>query len=59
MTFDKYVAIKWPHKSAMYSTPRRAKEVILTIIICVSMYIQFASLLYYNRGYRELLRVFC
>ena len=38
MTFDKYVAIKWPHRSAMYSTPRRSKVVILTIIICVAMY---------------------
>ena len=29
MTIDKYVAIRWPHKAATYSTPRRAK--IITI----------------------------
>ena len=38
MTFDKFVAIKWPHRSAIHSTPRRAKVIILTIIICVAMY---------------------
>ena len=38
MTFDKFVAIKWPHRSAIHSTPRRAKMIILTIIICVAMY---------------------
>ena len=38
MTFDKFVAIKWPHRSAIHSTPRRAKVIILTLIICVAMY---------------------
>ena len=38
MTFDKYVAIKWPHRSTIYSTPKRAKVIILTTIICVAMY---------------------
>ena len=38
MTFDKYVAIKWSHRSALYSSPRRAKIIILTIIIAVAMY---------------------
>ena len=38
MTFDKFAAIKWPHRSAIHSTPRRAKMIILTIIICVAMY---------------------
>ena len=27
MTIDKYIAIKWPHKAATYSTPRRAKMI--------------------------------
>ena len=31
MTFDKYIAIKLPHKAATYSTPRRAKFIILGI----------------------------
>ena len=39
MTIDKYVAIKWPHRAAMYSTPKRAR----TIPICV-----FVSTLIYN-----------
>ena len=38
MTFDKYVAIKWPHRSVMYSAPRRTKVIILTIIISVIIY---------------------
>ena len=38
MTFDKYVAIKWPHRSAIHSTPRRAKWITLTIIISVIIY---------------------
>ena len=25
MTLDKYVAIKWPHKAAIYSTAKRSK----------------------------------
>ena len=31
MTFDKYVAIKWPHKAATHSTPKRAKNLILCV----------------------------
>ena len=31
MTFDKYIAIKWPHKAATYSTPRRAKITIIAV----------------------------
>ena len=27
MTIDKYIAIKWPHKAATYSTPKRAKMI--------------------------------
>ena len=38
MTFDKFVAIKWPHKSAIYSTQRRAKIIVSTIFISTAMY---------------------
>ena len=38
MTIDKYVAIKWPHKAATYSTPRRAKIIILTILVFVLIF---------------------
>ena len=38
MTIDKYIAIKWPHRAATYSTPRRAKIIILTIITSVTIY---------------------
>ena len=38
MTVDKYVAIKWPHKAATYSTPRRAKLIITVVSICTLIY---------------------
>ena len=38
MTIDKYIAIKWPHRAAAYSTPRRAKAIIFTIIITGAVY---------------------
>ena len=38
MTFDKYIAIKWPHKAATYSTPRRAKITTIAVWICVFIY---------------------
>ena len=38
MTFDKYVAIKWPHKAATYSCPTRAKIIICTIVTSAAMY---------------------
>ena len=38
MTVDKYIAIKWPHKAATYSTPSRAKIIILTIVTFVALY---------------------
>ena len=38
MTIDKYVAIKWPHKAATYSTPRRAQIIILTIFTLVLIF---------------------
>ena len=33
MTVDKYIAIKWPHKAASYSTPRRAKFILIGVFI--------------------------
>ena len=38
MTVDKYVAIKWPHRAATYSIPRRAKITILAISVLVLIY---------------------
>ena len=38
MTFDKYVAIKWPHKAATYSTSSRAKIIIFTVVTFAAMY---------------------
>ena len=38
MTIDKYVAIKWPHRAATYSTPRRAKLIITGVFICTLIY---------------------
>ena len=38
MTMDKYIAIKWPHKAATYSTARRAKIVTMSLYICVFIY---------------------
>ena len=38
MTIDKYVAIKWPHKAATYSTPRRAKFIVMGVLIFVLIY---------------------
>ena len=38
MTFDKYVAIKWPHKAATYSSPRRAKIITFAIVTSVATY---------------------
>ena len=37
MTIDKYVAIKWPHRAATYSTPKRAK--MISVIVYVSVFI--------------------
>lgn len=33
MTFDKFFAMKFPHKSASFSTPRRAKLVVVGIVV--------------------------
>ena len=38
MTVDKYIAIKWSHKDAIYSTPIRAKIIVLSILAIVILY---------------------
>ena len=38
MTLDKYIAIKWPHKAATYSTPRRAKFIIVALCVSICLY---------------------
>ena len=38
MTLDKYIAIKWPHKAATYSTPKRAKMITGGVYVSVSIY---------------------
>ena len=38
MTLDKYIAIKWPHKAAIYSTAKRAKITVSCIMLCVVIY---------------------
>ena len=38
MTLDKYIAIKWPHRAATHSTPKRAKLIVVTLYVCVCIY---------------------
>ena len=38
MTLDKYIAIKWPHRAATYSTPRRAKIIVIALYMFVFIY---------------------
>ena len=38
MTVDKYIAIKWPHRAATYSTPRRARMIAMSLYVCVFIY---------------------
>ena len=38
MTIDKFIAVKWPHKAATYSTPKRAKWTIVVLYLCVISY---------------------
>ena len=38
MTLDKYIAIKWPHRAATYSTPRRTKITISAIITSIAIF---------------------
>ena len=41
MTTDKYIAIKWPHRAATYSTPRRAKMIAVGLSVCAPDYYKF------------------
>ena len=38
MTVDKYIAIKWPHMAATYSTPKRSTLIVVGLQICVIIY---------------------
>ena len=38
MTMDKYIAIKWPHKAATYSTPKRARMITIGSSVCAFIY---------------------
>ena len=38
MTIDKYIAIKWPHKAATYSTSKRAKFILIAVLIFSLIY---------------------
>ena len=38
MTMDKYIAIKWPHRAATYSTPKRAKIIVVCLYASVFIY---------------------
>ncbi len=38
MTFDKYFAMRFPHKAVMYSTPRRARLIVAAIFLFVLIY---------------------
>ena len=38
MTIDKYIAIRWSHKAATYSTPRRAKMIAVGLSACALCY---------------------
>ena len=38
ITIDKCIAIKWPHKAAVYSTPKRAKLTVIVVCICVLIF---------------------
>ena len=38
MTVDKFIAVKWPHKAATYSTPKRAKWTIVVLYVFVISY---------------------
>ena len=38
MALDKYIAVKWPHRAATYSTPRRAKLITVGVYVCVFIY---------------------
>ena len=38
MTIDKFIAIKWPHKAALYSTPKRTKIIVVCVFVSVIIY---------------------
>ena len=38
MTIDKYIAIKWPHRAATYSSQRRAKIIASAVYVCALVY---------------------
>ena len=38
MTVDKYIAMKWPHKAVIYSTPKRAKIIAVNVSVCAIVY---------------------
>ena len=38
MTLNRYIAIKWPHKAATYSTPRRTKIITVSVSLAVCIY---------------------
>ena len=38
MTIDKYIAIKWPHRAATYSTPERARMIAVGLSVCAFGY---------------------
>ena len=38
MTVDKFIAIKWPHKAAVYSTAKRARITAIGIFLCVVVF---------------------
>ena len=38
MTTDKHIAIKWQHRAATYSTPKRGKLILLSIFFCALIY---------------------
>ena len=38
MTVDKYIAIKWPHKASIYSSPRRAEMIAVDLYAFTFIY---------------------
>ena len=38
MTVDKYIAIKWPHRAVIHSTPRKARAICCAVIVCTLCY---------------------
>ena len=38
MTIDKFIAVKWPHKAAVYNSSKRAKVIAIGIFVSVVIY---------------------